>query len=154
MKIYANKMENMTGMDAFLQKHHLQKLNRKEIDNTKKCCSSVPFCHSVVSDSLLPHEPQHARPPCPSSTPRVHPNRYPWSRLCHPTISSSIVPFCSCPQTHPASGSFPMSWLFAMGRHNIGLSALNQSLQSLKGCSINLCLFFPVLHIGLSLTSF
>ena len=129
MKIYANKMENMTGMDAFLQKHHLQKLNRKEIDNTKKCCSSVPFCHSVVSDSLLPHEPQHARPPCPSSTPRVHPNRYPWSRLCHPTISSSIVPFCSCPQTYPASVSFPISQLFSMGGQNIGLLASNQSLQ-------------------------
>ena len=92
MKLYANKMENMKGMDTFLQKHHLQKLNQKEIDNTNKCCSSVQFCHSVVSDSLLPHEPRHARPPCPSPTPRVHQDLYPWSRLCHPTISTSIIP--------------------------------------------------------------
>ena len=119
----------MKGIDAFLQKHHLQKLNQKETDNTNKCCSSVQFCHSVISDCLLPHEPRHTRPPCPSPTPRVHPNRYPWSRLCHPTISSSIVPFCSCPQTYPASVSFPISQLFSMGGQNIGLLASNQSLQ-------------------------
>ena len=66
--------------------------------------SSVQFSHSVVSNSLWPHEPQHARPPCPSPTPRVHPNPYLLSRWCHPTISSSAVLFYSSPQSLPASG--------------------------------------------------
>ena len=85
--------------------------------------SSVQFSHSVVSDCLRPHELQHARPPCPSPTPRVHPNSHPSSRWCHPAISSSVVPFSSCPQSLPASGSFPMSQLFAWGGHSIGVSA-------------------------------
>ena len=72
--------------------------------------SSVEFSHSVVSDSLWPHELQHTRPPCPSPTPGVHPNPCPWSRWCHPTISSSVISFSSCPQSFPASGSFQMSW--------------------------------------------
>ena len=84
---------------------------------------SVQFSRSVMSDSLQPHEPQHARPPCPSPTPGVHPNPCPWSRWCHPTISSSVVPFSSCPQSFPASGFFPMSQLFASGGQNIGVSA-------------------------------
>ena len=84
--------------------------------------SSVQFSHSVVSDSLRPHEPQHARPPCPSPTPRVHPNPCPSSRWCHPTISSSVVPFSSCPQSFPASGSFEMSQLFTSGGQSIGVS--------------------------------
>ena len=67
---------------------------------------SVQFSHSVVSDSLRPHKPQHARPPCPSPTPVVHPNPCPLSRWCHSAISSSVVPFSSCPQSCPASGSF------------------------------------------------
>ena len=71
--------------------------------------SSVQFSRSVVSDSLWPHEPQHARPPCPSPTPGVYPNSCPLSRWCHPAISSSVVPFSSCPQSFPASESFPMS---------------------------------------------
>ena len=75
--------------------------------------SSVQFSRSVVSDSLQPHELQHARPPCPSPTPGVYSNPRPLSRWCHPTISSSVVPFSSCPQSPPASGSFPMSQLFA-----------------------------------------
>ena len=70
---------------------------------------SVQFSHSVVSDSLWPHKPQHARPPRPSSTPRVHPNSCPLSWWCHPTTLSSVVPFSSCPQSFPASGSFQMS---------------------------------------------
>ena len=74
---------------------------------------SVQFSRSVVSDSLWSHEPQHARPPCPSPTPRVHPNLCPLSWWCHPTISSSVVPFSSCPQSFPASGSSQMSQLFA-----------------------------------------
>ena len=77
--------------------------------------ASVQFSCSVMSDSLLPHESQHARPPCPSPTPRVHSNSRPSSRWCHPAISSSVVPFSSCPQSLPASESFPMSQLFAWG---------------------------------------
>ena len=84
--------------------------------------SSVQFSHSVVSDSLQPHESQQARPPCPSPTPRVYSNSRP-SRWCHPAISSSVVPFSSCPQSLPASGSFPMSQLFAWGGPSIGVSA-------------------------------
>jgi len=70
---------------------------------------SVQFSHSVVSDSLRPHESQHARPPCPSPTPRVHSNPCPSSQWCHPAISSSVVPFSFCSQSFPASESFPMS---------------------------------------------
>ena len=73
--------------------------------------SSVQFSRSVMSDSLPPHEPQHARPPCPSPTPGVHWDSRPSSWWCHPAISSSVVPFSSCPQSLPASGSFPMSTL-------------------------------------------
>ena len=83
---------------------------------------SVHFSHSVVSDSLRPHELQHARPPCPSPTPRVHSNSCPSSRWCHPAISSSAVPFSSCPQSLSASESFPMSWFFASGGQCIGVS--------------------------------
>ena len=72
----------------------------------------VQFSRSVVSDSLRPHESQHARPPCPTPTPGVHSNSRPSSRWCHPAISSSVVPFSSCPQSLPASESFPMSKLF------------------------------------------
>ena len=85
--------------------------------------SSVQFSCSVVSDSLLPHELQHARPPCPSPTPGVHSDSPPSSRWCHPAISSSVVPFSSCPQALPASGSFPMSQLFAWGGQRTGVSA-------------------------------
>ena len=88
-----------------------------------RCISSVQFSRSVVSDSLQPHESQHARPPCPSPTPRVHPDLCPSSQWCHPAISSSVVPFSSCPQSLPASGSFPMSQLFAWGGQRIGVSA-------------------------------
>ena len=84
---------------------------------------SVQFSHSVVSDCLQPHEPQHAQPPCPSPTPRVYPNSCPLSQWCHPTISSSVIPFFSCPQSFPASGSFQMSQLFASGGQSIGVSA-------------------------------
>ena len=85
--------------------------------------SSVQFSCSVMSGSLWPHEPQHARPPCPSPTPGVYPNPCPLSQGCHPSISSSAVPFSSCPQSFPASGSFPMSQLFASGIQSIGVSA-------------------------------
>ena len=85
--------------------------------------SSFQFSLSVVSDSLWPYEPQHSRPPCPSLTPEVHPNPCPLSWWCHPTISSSVVPFSSCPQSFPPSGSFQMSELFASGGQSIEVSA-------------------------------
>ena len=84
--------------------------------------SSVQFSHSVVSGCLPPHEMKHARPPCPSPTPGVYQNSCSLSRWCHPTISSSVVPFSSCPQSFPVS-AFPMSQLFTWGGHSIGVSA-------------------------------
>ena len=84
---------------------------------------SVEFS-SCVSDSLRPHESQHIRPPCPSPTPGVHSNSRPSSQWCHPAISSSVIPFYSCPQSLPPSESFPMSQLFAWGGQSTGVSAL------------------------------
>ena len=86
--------------------------------------NSVQFSCSVMSDSLRLHELQHTRPPCPSPTPGVYPNPCPLSWWYHPTISSSVVPFSSCPQSFPASGSFPVSQLFAWGGQSTGVSAL------------------------------
>ena len=93
--------------------------------HTKRCSVSliIQFSCSVLSDSLWPHESQHARPPCPSPTPGVHSNACPLSRWYHPAISSSVIPFSSCPQSLPASESFPMSQLFAWGGQSIGVSA-------------------------------
>ena len=91
--------------------------------------SSVQFSRSAMSNSLWPHEPQHARPPCPSPAPGVYPNPCPLSWWCHPTISSCvlpfsfILPFSSCLQSLPASGSFPMNQLFASDGLSIGVSA-------------------------------
>ena len=85
-------------------------------------CLSVQFSRSLMSDSLRPHELQHASPPCPSPTPGVHPNSCLLSQWCHPTISSSVSPFCSRPESFPASGSFPMSQLYASGGQSIGVS--------------------------------
>ena len=94
-----------------------------EVVPAKRHFSSVQCSHSVMSDSLPPHELQHARPPCPSPTPRVYSNSSPLNRWCHPAISSSVIPFCSCPQSFPASGCFPMSHLSALGSQSIGVSA-------------------------------
>ena len=88
-----------------------------------QCLDRVQFSRSVVSDSLRPHESQHARPPCPSPAPRVYSNSCPLSQWCHPAISSSVVPFSSCPQSLLASGSFPMSQLFAWGGQSSRVSA-------------------------------
>ena len=85
---------------------------------------SAQFSWSVVSDSLRPHESQHARPPCPSPTSRDHSDSCPLSRWCHPAISSSVVPFSFCHQSLPAAESFPVSLLFAWGGQNTGVSAL------------------------------
>ena len=85
--------------------------------------SSVQFSRSVVSGSLWPHEPQQARPPCPLPTPGVYPNSCPLSRWCYPTISSSVIPFSSCPKTFIATGYFQISQLFASGGQSIGVWA-------------------------------
>ena len=104
--------------------------------------TSVQFSRSVVSDSLRPHESQHTRPPCPLPTPRVHPDPCPSSPWCHPAISSSLVPF-SCPQSFPASGSFPMSQLFTSGGQSIGASASTSVL------AMNIQDWFPLGLTGL-----
>ena len=93
-------------------------------DNVWNIFSSVQFSCSVVSDSLRPHQSQHTSPPCPSPSPGVHSDSHPSSCWCLPAISSSIFPFSSCPQSLPASESFPMSQFFAWGGQSIGVSAL------------------------------
>ena len=104
----------------------------------------VQFSHSVVSDSLWPHRLQHTRLPCPSPTPGVYPNSCPLSRWCHPTISSSVIPFSSCPQSFPASGSFPMSQFFASSGQSIGVSVSTSVL------SMNIQDWFPLGWTGWS----
>ena len=104
--------------DYFHSQFHLEILTC-----SLKYISSVQFSRSVMSDSLRPHELQHARPPYPSPSPGVHPNSCPSSLGCHPAISSFVIPFSSCPQSLPASESFPMSQLFAWGGQSIGVSA-------------------------------
>ena len=100
-------------------------LHKYKVSNKSfRFLSSVQFSHSVVSDSLRPHESQHARPPCPAPSPGVHSDSRPSSQWCHPAISSSVVPFSSCLQSLPASESFPMSQLFTWGGQSIGVSAL------------------------------
>ena len=108
---------------CWLWKHFpYKKLSRYE-ELVVSSVSSVQFSCSVVSDSLRPHEPQHSRPPCPLPTPRVYQNPCPFlSQLCHPAISSSVIPF-SCPQSFPASGSFQMSQLFSSGGQSTEVSA-------------------------------
>ena len=97
---------------------------------------SDQISHSVVSDSLRPHELQHARLPCPSTIPGVHSDSCPSSQWCHPAISSSVIPFSSCPQSLPASESFPMSQLFAWGGQSTGVSASASFLpKKSQGCS-------------------
>ena len=104
-----------------IKKHLL--LERKTMTNLAQF-SSVQFSCSVVSNSLRPHESQHARPPCPSPTPRVYPNPCPLSQRCHRTILSSVVPFSSCLQSFLALESFPMSWLYSSSGQSIEASAL------------------------------
>ena len=100
----------------------------KEACTNWVCCLTIQFSCLVVSDSLQPHGLQHTRLPCPSSTPRVCSNPCPSSLWCHPTISSSVVPFSSCLQSSPASGSFPMSQFFSSGGQNIEASASSSVL--------------------------
>ena len=113
--------------------------------------SSVQFSHSVMSDSLQPHESQHARPPYPSPTPGVYSNSRALSPWCHPAISSSIVPFSSCPQSLPTSGSFQMSQLFASDGQNIGVSASASVLpMSTRDWSLGWTGWISLLSKGLS----
>ena len=109
----------------------------------KRSLNSVQFSLSVVSNSLRPHESQHARPPCPSPTPRVHSNSCPSSRWCHPAISSSVVPFSSCPQSLPASWSFQISQHFTSGSQSIEVSASASVLP------MNIHDWFPLWLTGL-----
>ena len=129
---------------------------------------SVEFSRSVVSDSLQPHKSQHARPPCPSPTPGVYSNSCPTSRWCHPAISSSVIPFSSCPQSLPATRSFPMKWpkywtfSFSISPYNehpglifvrmdwLDLLAVQGTLQSLKDL---LTIPLWVFHISFSAQS-
>ena len=119
---------NIASRNYLFQKQHYKWFLRVALKKGKwqvfLTISSVQFSHSVVSNSLWPHELQHARPPCPSPTPRVHSKSSPSSRWCHPAISSSVVPFSSCTQSLPASESFPMSQLFTWGGQSTGVSAL------------------------------
>ena len=111
---------------------HLVKLpeaNQAKVCPATRRFRSVQFSCSVVSDTLWPHESQHTRPPCPSPTPGVHSDSRPSSQWCHPDISSSVVPFSSCPQSFPASEPFPMSQLFAWGGQSSGVSALASFLS-------------------------
>ena len=114
-------ISNMCG--PFLPWHPLAPPQSCDPDHSSNF-SSIQFSHSVVSNSLRSHELQQARPPCPSTTPRVHWNSHPSGWWCHPAISSSVVPFSSCPQSLPASESFPMNQLFEWGGQSIGVSAL------------------------------
>ena len=121
--LYLNQGSKLICFKSSLERGDTEKRNQLVI------FSSVQFSRSVVSDSLRPHELHHTRPPCPSPTPGVHSNSCPSSRWCHPAISSSVVPFSSCPQSLPASESFPVSQLFTWGGQSIGVSALASVLS-------------------------
>ena len=136
---------NLTGEDSSLLKQICKIRKRRPHTQIPKCqekdtkimknqvnvtlsketkCQSDQISHSVISDSLWLNESQHARPPCPSPTPGVHSDSRPSSLWCHPAISSSVVPFSSCPQSLPASECLPMSQLFTWGGQSTGVSAL------------------------------
>ena len=134
------QMTNEPCWFVFSFKFLFYRFTRNSIHSTQRSCVAFPqfstmitsyrsislvqFSHSVVSDSLWPHESQHARPPCPSPAPRVHSDSRPSSQWCHPAILSSVIPFFSCAQSLPASESFLMSQLFAWGGQSTGVSAL------------------------------
>ena len=122
-------------LDSYMQKNEIRTLS-----NTISQFSSV----AQLCLTLQPHEPQHARPPCPSPTPRVYSISCPSSQWCHPAISDSVVPFFSCPQSLPASGSFPMSQLFTWGSQSTGVSASASVLP------VNVQGWFPLGLTGLT----
>ena len=118
---------------------HLLFLNHARIQTGLEAFSLVQFSHSVMSDSLQPHDSQHARPPYPLPTPGVYSNSSSSSWWCHLGISSSVIPFSSCPQSLPASGSFPMSQLFTWGGQSIGVSASTSVLpMNTQDCQVGI----------------
>ena len=117
-----------TEESAGLQSMGLQRIRYDWATNRQTYVISVQFSHSVMSDSLQPHGLQHARPPCPSPTPGAYSNSCPWSRWYHSTISSSVIPFSSCLQSFPVSGSFQMIQFFAPGGQSIRISASESGL--------------------------
>ena len=123
MKKYSIPENQTYSNEIFLIISFQQKFLKSHSIVWSNWSNSVQFSHSVMSDSSRPHEPQHTRPPCPSPTPGVHPNPCPLSWWYHPAISSSVIPFSSCPKSFPASGSFQMSQLFTSGGLSIGVSA-------------------------------
>ena len=131
------------------QKQVIPQKSIKIAQKDEKSCSIslillLLCCPSVVSDSLWPHGLQHTRPPCPSPTPRVYSNSCPLSQWCQTTISSSVVPFSFCPQSFPASVSFPMNQFFASAGQSIGVSA------SASVLSMNIQNWFPLGWTGLT----
>ena len=125
--VFMNIFTHLTKLNTYSVPSIVLVIGRSLLHNATKIAnksfSSVQFSCSVVSDSLQPHGLQHARPPYLSPIPGVYSDSCPLSRWCHPTISSSVIPFFSCPQSFPASGSFQMSQLFASGGQSIGVSA-------------------------------
>ena len=128
--IYYNRLNIEADVKIQLSsiKPHIRDLQKSETMLLFSLNPLVQFSHSVMSDSLQPHGLQHTRLPCPSPTPRAYSNSRPSSWWCHPTISSSVIPFSSCPQSFPASGSFPISQFFTSGGQSIGVSASASTL--------------------------
>ena len=119
----SQRVRHSNGTTKFPWEHHLRPMSTNYSALVLLAFSPVQFSHSAMSDSLLTHGLQHARTPCPSPTPGIHSNSRPSSQWCHPNISSSVIPFSSCPQSFPASGSFPRSQFFTSGGRIIGVSA-------------------------------
>ena len=123
LQLYLHECANVYTRRLIVALFVLACMHTQTHEHTHRRKTSVQFSHSVMSDSLWPHGLQHARPPCISPTPRAYSNSCPLSQWCHPSISSSIIPFSSCPQSFPASESFQMSQLFASGGQSIEISA-------------------------------
>ena len=145
--IFQNKISERTQFVTLYREYEFLKIRKKKELISMPLYAvtehSVQFRCSVETDSLQPHELQHTRPPCPSPTPRIYPNSCPLSWWCHPTISSSVIPFSSCPQSFPALGSFPMSQFFASGGQIIGASVSASVLP------MNIQDWFPLGFTGL-----